>query len=219
MDILRKHEIFEIEVLEKLKNAKMLDSLVFGGGTMLRLCYELNRYSVDLDFWFIRTIPVETYFKKFRRILEREYDLTDAQMKFHMLLFEIRSGNFPKHLKVEIRKSVKDCDFQERIAFSKYSTKQVVLRVHTPEQMMKNKIEALLDRGEIRDSFDIEFLLRKGIPFPEVTEEQLSRLMKILDGFKERDFKVKLGSILEGDARRYYIKSRFSYLREKARCK
>ena len=53
MNIFEKHEIFEIEVLEKLKNARLLDSLVFGGGTMLRLCHELKRYSVDLDFWRI----------------------------------------------------------------------------------------------------------------------------------------------------------------------
>ena len=54
MDILEKHEAFEIEVLDRLSSAKLLDPLVFGGGTMLRLCYELKRYSVDLDFWFVR---------------------------------------------------------------------------------------------------------------------------------------------------------------------
>jgi hypothetical protein len=24
--------------------------------SVLRLCHELNRYSVDLDFWFIKTV-------------------------------------------------------------------------------------------------------------------------------------------------------------------
>ncbi len=50
MDTLKRHEVFEIEVLERLKSAKMLEPLVFGGGTMLRLCHEINRYSVDPDF-------------------------------------------------------------------------------------------------------------------------------------------------------------------------
>ena len=53
MDILGRHEVSEIEVLDKLNSAKLLDPLVFGGDTMLRLCHELNRYSVDLDFWFV----------------------------------------------------------------------------------------------------------------------------------------------------------------------
>ena len=56
MDILSQHEVFEIEVLEKMNSSKMLDPLIFGGGSMLRLCHELNRYSVDLDFWFVKTL-------------------------------------------------------------------------------------------------------------------------------------------------------------------
>lgn len=214
MDIFQKHEQFEIEVLEKLKNSKIIEPLVFGGGTMLRLCYELKRYSVDLDFWFIKKIPVKTYFKKFKSILEQDYELTDAQIKHYTLLFEVRSGNYPKRLKIEIRKEIKDCDFVERIAFSKYSNKQVVLRTHTLEQTMNNKINALLERGEIRDGFDIEFLLRKGIRLPDLKEEQFSKLKERINGFREKDFKVTLGSILESDIRTYYIENRFAYLEE-----
>ncbi len=215
MDILEKHEIFEIEVLEKLKNSRLLEPLVFGGGTMLRLCYELKRYSVDLDFWFIKKIPVKNYFKKFSNILEKEYEITDARIKYYTLLFEIRSGNYPKRLKIEIRKEIKDCDFLERIAYSRYSNKQVILRTHTLEQTIKNKIDAILDRGEIRDGFDIEFLLRKGISLPELKTNQLSRLKERVNGFNARDFKVKLGSILESADRKYYIENRFNYLQEK----
>ncbi len=215
MDIFAKHEIFEIEVLEMLKNSRLLEPLVFGGGTMLRLCYELKRYSIDLDFWFIKKIPVKDYFNKFSNILEKEYEITDALIKHYTLLFEIRSGNYPKRLKIEIRKELKDFDFQERIAYSTYSNKQVIIRAHTLEQTMKNKINALLDRGEIRDGFDIEFLLRKGISLPELKEEQISGLKKRVNGFKAQDFKVKLGSILESDVRKYYIENRFNYLLEK----
>jgi len=215
MDTFDKHEIFEIEVLEKLKNNKLLEPLVFGGGTMLRLCYELKRYSVDLDFWFIKRIRVKDYFKRFRGVLELEYEVTDAWLSHYTLLFEIRSGESPRRLKIEIRKELKSCDFQERIAYSRSSNKQVILRTHTLEQTMNNKIEAMLDRCEIRDCFDIEFLLRKGINLPKLKAELLSKLKEKLDRFKEKDFKVKLGSILENDVRKYYIENRFSYLREK----
>ncbi len=215
MDIFEKHEMFEIEVLEKLKNNGLLDPLVFGGGTMLRLCYELQRYSVDLDFWFIKKTPAESYFKRFSRMLEKEYEVTDAWLKHYTILFEIRSGTSPKRLKIEIRKELKECDFIERIAYSKYSNKQVSLRTHTLQQTMKNKIEALLDRTEIRDCFDIEFLLRKGVTLPTLQAEQLAGLKAKLDGFKGKDFKVKLGSILESDIRKYYIENRFNYLKEK----
>jgi hypothetical protein len=215
MDILRRHEIFEIEVLEKMNSAKVLEPLVFGGGTMLRLCHELNRYSVDLDFWFIQKISQNAYFERLRKAFEKDYEITDAQMKHDTLLLELRSASYPKRLKIEIRREEKDCDFQQKIAFSKFSTKQVLLNAHTLDQTMRNKFEAFLDRGEIRDCFDIEFLLRRGVELPALTGRQSIEFQKKLAGFKDRDFKVKLGSILENDIRSYYVEARFSYLEEK----
>lgn len=212
MTILESHEIFEIEVLEKLKNAKFLEPLVFGGGTMLRLCYELNRYSVDLDFWFLQEIDIAAHFEKLRQCLKKEYDLTDARIKFNTLLFEIRSRNYPRRLKIEIRKkALEGCDFQEKIAFSKYFTKQVVLKVHTLDQTMKNKVEAALDRSAVRDFFDIEFLLRRGCEL-KASKTQLIKLRSRIDKFKMRDYKVVLGSLLESEARNYYAKNGFSFL-------
>ena len=215
MNIFEKHEIFEIEVLEKLKNARLLNSLVFGGGTMLRLCHELKRYSVDLDFWRIKDTAETILFDKIKDVLQQNYDITDAQLKHFTILLEIRSGYFPKRLKIEIRKEIRDWDFQEKIAYSKFSTKQVVLKAHTLEQTMKNKIAALLERGEIRDGFDLEFLLRQGIPLPDLSDADKAKMIVRLDGFKENDFKVKLGSILESDIRTYYIENQFNYLRQK----
>lgn len=215
MNIFEKHEIFEIEVLEKVKNERLIDPLVFGGGSMLRLCHELKRYSVDLNFWFVKDVSVDALFDKFQHVLKQEYDVTDAQVKHFTVLFEICSSNFPRRLKIEIRKEIQDCDFQEKIAYSRFSTKQVLLTAHTLEQTMKNKIAALLERGEVRDGFDIEFLLRQGISLPELTRNEISRLISTIQGFKLKDFKVKLGSVLESDIRNYYIENRFSFLRQK----
>ncbi len=215
MDILQQHEIFEIEVLDLMKSARILVPLVFGGGSMLRLCHELNRYSVDLDFWFTKDISQNDYYDKIRKVFEKNYEITDSQMKRFTLLFELRSGRYPKRLKIEIRREMKVCDYQEKIAFSRFNTKQVVLKAHTLDQTMKNKVRAFLNRGEVRDCFDIEFLLRRGVKLPALANAQYSKFQKKLYHFKDRDFKVKLGSILESDIRNYYATNRFSYLEEK----
>ena len=207
--------MFEIEVLDKMNSAKVLEPLVFGGGTMLRLCHELDRYSVDLGFWFIKRISQDTYFERIRKAFEKDYEVTDSQMKHYTLLFELRSTLYPKRLKIEIRRERKDCDFQEKIAFTRFSTKQVLLKAHTMNQTMKNKFDAFLDRGEIRDCFDIEFLLRRGVELPTLTNRQFKEFQKKLLRFKERDFKVKLGSILENEIRNYYVEQRFGFLQEK----
>ena len=175
----------------------------------------LERYSIDLDFWFIKKISQNKYFDSILKALEKNYEITDAEIKHYTLLIELRSAEYPKRLKIEIRKELKDCNYQEKIAFSRSSTKQVLLKAHTLEQTMKNKIEAFLDRGEIRDCFDIEFLLRRGTDLPVEFMKKCIEVQKKIARFKDVDFKVKLGSILEKDMRDYYVENRFSFLEEK----
>jgi predicted nucleotidyltransferase component of viral defense system len=165
MDSLKRHEVFEIEVLERLKNAGFLRPLVFSGGTMLRLCYDLRRYSTDLDFWFLKKVNQRQYYFRLRDYLAKHYKLTDSQPKFYTLLFELGSPRSPKRLKIEIRRKIEKRDYEDKIAFSPYATSQVILKVHTLGQMAKNKIAAALERRDIRDFFDLEFLLRKGAIF------------------------------------------------------
>lgn len=204
-----------MDVLDKMRSFKLLEPLVFGGGTMLRLCYELNRYSADLDFWFVKETPHDPYFERFKRAFDGVYEITDAQAKHFTLLFEFRAAGYPRRLKIEIRRQMGEFDFQETIAFSRFASKQVFLKAFTLEQSMKNKVAAFLDRGEIRDGFDIEFLLRKGIALPYMSSDEAKRFRKRIDKFKELDFKVKLGSVVESDVREYYTNRKFSYLQEK----
>jgi len=152
----------------------------------LRLCHELNRYSVDLDFWLVKTIDENTYFEKVKRIFEKNHEITDAQIKHYTILYELRSALYPKRLKIKIRKKIMACDFQEKIAFSRFSTRQVLLKAHTLDQTMKNKIDAFLDRGEIRDCFDIEFLLRRGVELPLNDPKNLLTLKKRISRFKRQ---------------------------------
>ncbi len=211
MNDLIQQEIFEIEVLAWLKNKGFLRTMIFGGGTMLRLCYGLKRYSVDLDFWAYRVDRTDQFFINLKDSLKIDYDLTGAQNKYYTLLFEIKKPPYPRKLKIEIRKETEEMDFQEIIAYSPYANQQVLLKSFTLEQMMKNKIKALLDRKEIRDVFDIEFLTRKGVDFSAHYEE-LKKIKEIIKGFEKRDYFVTLGSLLADDTREYYKKNKFSYL-------
>jgi len=48
----------------------------------------------------------------------------------------------------------------------------------------------------------------------ELFEVELDKFIRRLDQFKDIDFKVKLGSILESDVRDYYAAQKFGYLKE-----
>ena len=78
MQILEKQEQFELEVLERLNSIRVLNQLIFCGGTMLRLCYSLNRFSVDLDFWLTEEIDSN---KLLLELAKRKYDLLAKQTK------------------------------------------------------------------------------------------------------------------------------------------
>jgi len=213
MSQLQNLEVLEIEVLDRLNSIKVLDSLYFGGGTMLRLCHNLNRYSTDLDFWLDISSDSKLFYKKIKKLISDNYKITDAFNKKYTLLFEFRAANVNRNLKMEIRKEKKNFSWEKKIAFSKFSTKQVMIKGLTLQQMMKNKIDALLSRKIIRDCFDIEFMLLRGIELP-VRKEILEEMLKIINTFKEKDFKIVLGSILDPKEREFYQENKFKFLKE-----
>ena len=212
MQDLIQQERFELEVLDRLKSARLLDRLVFGGGSMLRLCFGLNRYSVDLDFWLIKEIDRDKLFKELEELFTANYTVTASADKFNTLLFEIKSREYPRKLKIEVRKEIKDIASLPAIAYSPSSNIQVYVNVVSLPDMMNSKIAAFLDRKEIRDTFDIEFLLKKGVPL-EASRQDLLKIKKGLDDLTSRDYSVKLGSLLEEKDRDYYNKSNFQILR------
>ena len=213
MQNLQNLEVLEIDVLELLNTLKVLDYLYFGGGTMMRLCHNLNRYSTDLDFWLDVSTDSKFIFNKIKNTLSEKYDLRDYANKKNTLLFEFRSPEFKRSLKIEVRKEQVNFDWERKIAYSKFTTKQVIVKGLTLNQMMINKIEALLSRKIIRDCFDIEFLFTRGIELI-IDKNKLASILKILESFSERDFKVTLGSILEETDRKFYIENKFKLLKE-----
>lgn len=212
MQYLIKQEQFELEVLDRLNSARFLNYLVFVGGTMLRLCFGLNRFSADLDFWIIRKIDIENFFERLKKYLLSFYTIKDSANKFYTLLFEIKSKNYPRALKIEIRKWEKSIQPEEAIAYSRYSNTQVLLKVVCLKDMLKAKIESFLERKEIRDVFDIEFLIKKGVEL-DINPKLLKDLIKQIDALSKKDYTVKLGSILEPKDRKFYKTRNFEILK------
>jgi len=213
MQELKNLEIFGMETLNLFNQIKLLDHLYFGGGTMLRLCHNLNRYSTDLDFWIKPKTDPDVIFQKTYNLLLKEFVVKDAAQKRSTLLFEIQSNKSKRNLKIEIRKDQTDFQWELKIAFSKFTNKQIAVKGLTLEQMMENKVSAFLSREIIRDCFDIEFLLFKGIPL-RVNHPEASRMIKIIKNFKQQDFKVTLGSVLDSEERAFYTEKQFQFLKE-----
>ncbi len=217
MKPLEKHEQFEMQVLDMMRKEKLLERLVFGGGTMLRLCHQLSRFSVDLDF-FLKD-PFVNFKADFKKLVNSAknagWQITDQIEKHFSWLLEIKGQGFPRRLKIEIRKDETNAKDQEiAIAFSPYEPViQVRLTVCTLKQMWNNKLSALLDRKAIRDAYDLEFMIRRGIKdFSQTDKKALSDLKNIISNFKQQDFHSILGSLLPPEERKRIEKSGFVLL-------
>jgi len=212
MEHLKKHEQFELEVLQEMYNAKLLNKLIFVGGTMLRLCHGLDRYSMDLDFWITEKIDKTKLFSSLKDLFENNYKVLDSQDKYYTMIFEVKSDFYPQKLKIEIRKEPKRVKFEKSIAYSPNSNIQVMLNSITLDEIMKAKIEAFLNRKEIRDVYDIEFLFKKGIK-PNIDKNTAEKIIKGINSLTKNDYKIKLGSILEPERRKYYNDANFRVLK------
>ncbi len=200
-----------MEVLERLNNCRLLTHLVFGGGTMLRLCHNLERFSVDLDFW-LKDGASSDLFVRIRDCLEGSYVVSDAADKFHTWLFELKLQSYPRSLKIEIRKDAGAFSTERTIAFSRYTPAQVLVTSVSLRDMALSKIRAFLQRREIRDVYDLEFLYKRGV-FPEISPAERKELMAGIAALSRLDYQVKLGSLLEEPMRSYYRDENFKILK------
>ena len=132
--------------------------------------------------------------------------------KLYTILFELRSPAYPRSLKLEIRREVKKIHVEQVIAYSKYANTQVFLKAVSLSDMMESKLEAFLDRQEIRDVFDMEFLFKKGVPL-EASDDTLREVLRLINAFSRRDYTVRLGSLLEKEQREYYSVENFKILK------
>jgi len=213
MQDLIKQEQFEIEVLDKLNSGKFLRYLIFGGGTMLRLCHGLDRYSVDLDFWLSREKTSEDLPDTLRDYLSRDYVIRDAADKFYTILLELKSPRYPRSLKLEIRKDKKHFHAEQAIAYSPHSTMQVMVQTVSLTDMMASKVNAFLERKEIRDVYDLEFLVKRGVPL-NLSGQKRNEVLKQIESLSKRDYAVKLGMLLEEEQRLYYRNENFKILKQ-----
>lgn len=202
-----------MEVLDRLKSGRFLDRLVFGGGTMLRLCFGLDRYSVGLDFWLLPADDYSPWFSDLQKFLARFYGIRDAADKFNTLVIELKSPDYPRSLKLEMRKGIDIARTEKAIAFSRFSSIQVYVRTIPLADMMTSKVEAFLQRKEIRDAYDLEYLVKKGVE-ADIGSEKAGKILATIDALSRQDYNVKLSSLLDAEQRAYYRQNNFTILKD-----
>jgi predicted nucleotidyltransferase component of viral defense system len=158
------HRKYLFNILSDIYSSPIGAYLGFKGGTMLYYFYDLDRFSVDLDFDLLDETKADMTQKIIKKILEKYGDLTDEKDKFFNIFFLLNYRKGQQGIKVEISK--------RNSALSRYETKSFYGKSATVlniEDAFAQKLAAATDRKRMasRDFYDIYFLLKNNFSFNE----------------------------------------------------
>lgn len=168
-------ELLEIEILHQLSLQPWSKNVVFYGGTALRLAYNSERFSEDIDLFMIVSVPYslfEGWVQNLPYSLSMEATLEDSHLKrntfFALLLIRHPDLKHAFPIKIELFRNKKkmNLDTEIRMLKSPLSSLSPLVSVPTLPALTQMKINALQERVKPRDLYDLWTLaqLRK-LPF------------------------------------------------------
>ncbi|HLD43923.1 MAG TPA: nucleotidyl transferase AbiEii/AbiGii toxin family protein, partial [bacterium] len=159
-----KHRNVMLRILKDVYTHPLLGAcLGFKGGTAAYLFYQLNRFSVDLDFDLLDPAKEDAVFSEMQNLLQQYGQLKDSAKKrfslFFMLSYEGKVSN-TQNVKIEVNR---------RASTSQYQLKSylgISMLVMAQGDMAAHKLMAMSERlhKANRDIYDAWFFLHHGWP-------------------------------------------------------
>lgn len=161
-------EEYEILFLKEIFESEYGSSLVFKGGTCLRLAYNSPRFSEDLDFTLITEINREEFANFLKEIGKKYPVVTDIETieKFYTVfaLVKIKEDYLDRSfsIKIEVSKRegswVKDKDLSQKVIRSEVTPLTVLAQVASLKRLLEEKEDAIKNRKAARDVFDFWYI-------------------------------------------------------------
>lgn len=153
---------------------KKSNNFIFKGGTCLYKLYNLPRFSEDLDFSILTQKNIKETIESVARELKAKIESKKTKTSF---LFKLRfSGILTQFNIVRIDVSLYNIvfGFEVKNYVSPYiDIPPFSLRVLKLEEILAEKIHALIKRNNARDLYDLFFLLRFVVPNEELIQKKL----------------------------------------------
>lgn len=211
-------EYIQILVLDKIYSFNNCQTIFFKGGTCIHLIYGGKRFSEDLDF------TVNMGEKEFLEFIEQPFKELEKENEF---IIKENKSIFGKSFLIKyINDLVRgdmfislDFSFREKVISPQKNILQTDLPVIlnnyiyclSKEEIVAEKIRAILTRDKGRDYYDLWYLLASGV---EINKDMINKKMnyynkefseKILkdkiDKFNKRDFILDLSPFVDINTR------------------
>ena len=143
-----------IQILEDIyQNIQISSVLGFKGGTAAYLFYELNRYSLDLDFDLLKPEARELVFQEVKKITEKYAQIKERYLKKNTIFFLLSYGPEERNIKIEV--STRGTNDQYHVL----NYLGISMLVMKKEDMFAHKLIALCQRKSLanRDLFDLNY--------------------------------------------------------------
>jgi predicted nucleotidyltransferase component of viral defense system len=163
-------EELELVILHYLSQSNIGKSLIFKGGTALRLCYSSPRFSQDLDFNLKDSFSKQELENVLIKAGKDYPELNIAEIfNKRYTLFALLKVDSPhlKHkisIKLEISKkdyNLKKGDYSLKTASSPLSQFSPILNIYSLKRILYEKKLAVKTRSKPRDYFDLWFISQK----------------------------------------------------------
>ena len=200
-----KHKNILTKILKDVYTDPTISPILgFKGGTAAAFFYNLDRFSVDLDFDLLDGDMEDYVFERVQKILESYCKLKEARKKrfnlFYILAYNDKDIN-AQNVKVEINR---------RQFGSKYEVKSflgISMQVMVKEDMAAHKLCAMYERiGKTnRDIFDVQFFLSHDWPVNrKIVEERmglsyaefLKKCIDVMEKFDDSNVLSGMGELL-----------------------
>ncbi|PIS32148.1 hypothetical protein COT40_01485 [Candidatus Peregrinibacteria bacterium CG08_land_8_20_14_0_20_41_10] len=212
-----KHKNILIKILKDIYSDPILSPILgFKGGTAATLFYDLDRFSVDLDFDLLDIKKEDYVFERVKTILENYGKLKQARKKrfnlFYILAYDAKDIN-AQNVKLEINR---------RGFGSQYIVKSflgISMQIMVKEDMTAHKLCAMYERiGKTnRDIFDVQFFLshdwpvnkkiienRMGVSYAEFLKKCISAIEK----FNDNKILSGMGELLLNEKQKAWVKNK-----------
>jgi predicted nucleotidyltransferase component of viral defense system len=198
------HKNILIKILKDIYTDSSLGPLLgFKGGTAMYLFYDLERFSVDLDFDLLDETKEQEVFDKMENIVKEYGTIKEKTNKRHTLFILLSYNEEAQNIKVEINK---------RSFGSQYEVKNylgISMLVMKKEDMFAHKLVAMTERTKIanRDVFDVYFFLKNNWAInKEIVEKRtemeftkyLEKCIKSVENISNRGILSGMGELIDG---------------------
>lgn len=170
------HKNIQLQILKEIyTDITIAPHLGFKGGTAAFMFYDLNRYSVDLDFDLLNQIDEskeKEIFEKILKIAQGYGEIRESRIKRYNLIIILSYDPKAQNVKIEVNRREFDSRYELKTLLG------ISMLVMIREDMFANKLMAMYERiGKTsRDIFDIYFFAKNNWPINRDIVEQRAKI-------------------------------------------